>query len=72
MKELIEVFRMNELSIDTRVRILIKLGELINGQFGANVTEGIVFELVEILDPKNPILKNERYLKLAGREEGGG
>ncbi|TFD96676.1 hypothetical protein E2605_07605 [Dysgonomonas capnocytophagoides] len=63
MKSLIEVFRMEEVSKETRVKIIIKLGRAINDQYGANITEGIVFELVSILDPENPILKDERYSK---------
>lgn len=63
MKSIIEVFRMEEVSKETRVKIIIKLGHAINYEYGANITEGIVFELVSILDPENPILKDERYLK---------
>ena len=61
MKELIEVFKMNDLSVETRVRIIIKLGQLINNQFGSNLTEPIVFELVRILDPENEILNTPHY-----------
>lgn len=63
MKSIIDVFRMNEISPETRARMIIKLGNAINYQYGANITEGIIFELVSILDPNNDILTNERYLK---------
>lgn len=63
MKELIDVFRMNEIDPKTRARIIIKLGKAINYEYGSNLTEGIVFELVSILDPENEILKEERYSK---------
>lgn len=63
MKSIIDVFRMNEISPETRARIIIKLGNAINYQYGANVTECIVFELVSILDPENTILNDERYSK---------
>ena len=53
MNALIEVFRMTEISAQTRVKVLIKLGNLINYQYGANVTEPLVYELVKLLDPKN-------------------
>lgn len=62
MKAIIDVFRMEEVSKETRAKIIIKLGNAINYEYGANVTEGIVFELVSILDPNNDILTNERYL----------
>lgn len=62
MKAIIDVFRMEEVSRETRTKIIIKLGNAINYEYGANVTEGIVFELVQILDPNNDILTNERYL----------
>lgn len=61
MKELIEVFRMTEISAKTRAKIIIKLGRAINWENGSNLTEGIVFELVSILDPENEILKNDYY-----------
>lgn len=63
MKELIEVFRMNEIAAKTRARIIIKLGIAINDQQGRNITEPIVYELVQILDPENEILKKEHYLR---------
>lgn len=62
MKELIDVFRMNEIDPKTRARIIIKLGKAINYEYASNFTECIVFELVSILDPDNEILKDERYL----------
>jgi hypothetical protein len=65
MKELIEVFRMVEIDSKVRAKIIIRLGRLINDQFGSNITEPIVFELVSILDSENPILKDEHYLRLS-------
>ncbi|NDV93493.1 hypothetical protein D0T84_00985 [Dysgonomonas sp. 521] len=62
MKSIIDVFRMNEIESKTRAKIIIKLGNAINYQYAANITEGLVFELVSILDPDNDILKDERYL----------
>ena len=63
MKEIIDVFRMEEINKKTRAKIIIKLGRLINDQFVENITEPIVYELVKILDPENSILKDEHYLK---------
>ena len=62
MKEIIDVFRMNEISPKTRAIIIIKLGQAINDEHSSNITEAIVHELVSILDPENPILV-ERYFK---------
>lgn len=53
MKEMIDVFQMNEISPETRARIIIKIGRLVNDQFGSNITEGIVYELVSLLEPDN-------------------
>ena len=64
MKEIIEVFRMSEISAKVRARIIIKLGRGINDQMGMNVTEPIVYELVSLLEPTNPILKDKHYLDL--------
>lgn len=64
MKELIDTFRMTEVSAKTRAKLIIKLGELINAEHCSNITEPVVFELVSILDPENKILTEEHYLKL--------
>ena len=63
METLIQVFRMNELSIETRIKIIKKLGGAINDQFAMNITEPLVYELVLALDPKNEI-KNDEHFKL--------
>lgn len=49
MSELITVFRMTELSPETRIRIILKLSELINYKYGSNISEPIVAELVHLL-----------------------
>ena len=67
MKELIEVFRMTEISPDTRAKLIIKIGTAINHQYASNITEPIVFELVTMLDPQNEILKDKNFLRLAWR-----
>lgn len=70
MRELIDVFRMSELEPKVRAKLIIRLGELINNEYASNVTEAIVYELVEILDPTNDILNDEHYKKAAGRWDG--
>lgn len=66
MKDLIDVFKMDELPIDARVNVLIKLGQAINHQYAANITEPVVYELVKILDPNHSILTSEHYLRIIG------
>ncbi|MBS5907857.1 MAG: hypothetical protein KIC84_11590 [Dysgonomonas mossii] len=63
MKAIIDVFRMEEVSKETRAKIIIQLGRAINAEYAMNITEGLVFELVSILDPNNEILTDEHYLK---------
>ena len=63
MKAIIDVFRMEEVSKETRAKIIIKLGRAINDEYAMNITEGLVFELVSILDPDNEILTDEHYPK---------
>jgi len=60
MNDLMAVFNM-EISAEARIRILKKLGRLINHQYGSNVTEEIIVELVLQLDPNNDILNDEHY-----------
>ena len=62
MKALIEVFRMEEISPKVRAGIIIRLGQAINNQYGMNLTEALVYELVLILDPNNKILDNENFI----------
>jgi len=64
MESIIQIFRMTELSIETRIKIIIKLGVAINYQFGSNCTEPLVYELVLALDPDNEIKNDEQYLRI--------
>lgn len=61
MKDLIEIFKMADIDPKTRARLIIKLGTAINCQYGSNLTEPVVFELVSLLDPENEILNNPHY-----------
>lgn len=63
MQALIEVFRMVEVTPQTRVRIIIQLGNAINMEYGMNVTQPLVYELVKQLDPDNEKIKNEYYTR---------
>jgi hypothetical protein len=62
MNALIEVFRMEEVSKETRIRLLKKLGNLINCKYASNVTEPLVYELVLLLDPNDKIKDDTHYL----------
>lgn len=61
MESIIQIFRMDELSIETRIKIMKTLGTAINYQFGANATEPLVYELVLALDPEHEIANDEKY-----------
>ena len=61
MESIIQVFRMSELSIETRIKIIKQLGLAINYQFAANCTEALVYELVLALDPDNAIKDDKHY-----------
>ena len=41
---------MTELSKQTRIKIMMQLGDAINYQYAANVTEPLIYELVMALD----------------------
>jgi hypothetical protein len=66
MKDLIEIFKMNELSVQVRINLLIKLGRAINYEYGTNFTEPVVLELVRILDPNHPVCSDKHYLSYSG------
>lgn len=61
MKEIIDVFRMNEVDPKTRAKIILELGRMINHQHGANITELLVIELVKQIDPENEEIKGQHY-----------
>lgn len=62
MEDLTTVFRMEEISKETRANLIIKLGDLINYKYASNCTEPVVFELVKILCPEHPILADKQFL----------
>jgi len=62
MEDLIQVFRMSELSVKNRISIIKKLGDAINRRYAANITESLVYELVLTLDPDDEIKENKKYL----------
>lgn len=63
MSDLITVFKMIELSPETRIRVIEKLGELINYQYGSNVSEPIVAELIHLLkiESEDKKLEDQSY-----------
>ena len=71
MKAIIDVFRMSELSIETRIKIIKELGTCVNHEHGANVTERLVVELVLALDPENGIKEDDHYKRFLREPTGG-
>lgn len=67
MESIIQIFRMKELSIETRIKIIKRLGAAVNYQFAANATEPLVYELVLALDPCNDIKNDENYTRYLGK-----
>lgn len=63
MESLIQVFRMTEISAETRIKLIKKLGEAINFDLGGNYTQPLVYELVLALDKNNEIKDDQRYTK---------
>jgi hypothetical protein len=67
MKELMEIFRANEIDKKTRARIIIKMGKALNHQITMNWTQPIVYELVKQLDPDNKIFEDKHFVDIATR-----
>jgi len=64
MEDLIAVFNMDQLSVETRIRVLKKLCTAINYKYAANVCEPITIELILILDPsKETELRQDDFFK---------
>ena len=57
MRDLIEIFKMTEITVDTRIRLLKKMVNIVNMQYGSNVAEPIVEELVQALERQKRINK---------------
>jgi len=57
MQELIDVFRMTEISPEARAKIIRRLGVCINDKYSRNITELIVLELIKILTPDSEEIK---------------
>jgi len=55
MGDIMAVFRMDEVSIEIRIRLLRKLGCAINSSYGMNITDELVNELVGILDAQDKV-----------------
>ena len=58
MESIIQVFRMYEINPRTRIDIITKLGRAINDQYGMNITEDLVDELVKKLAKDCEVLEN--------------
>lgn len=54
---------MDEVSIKTRIRLIKKIGTAINYQYGANVTEELVIELILLLNKNYSFEDDEHLLK---------
>lgn len=61
ISSLIEVFRMTEISVEVRERLIRKLGFAINNEMAMNATEELVVELVLALNPDSKIKEEEHY-----------
>ena len=62
MDAIIQIFRMEEVPKALRIRIIKKLGRAINDQYGSNITEPLVYELVLALNPDDPIRTDPHYV----------
>ena len=61
MQAMLDVFKMEEISVKTRIKIIKELGTAINYRYSSNVTEPLVIELVLLLDKDNAIVNDEHY-----------
>lgn len=67
MQALIDVFKMDEIQKETRIKVIKQLGRAINQEYGSNITEEIVVELVLLLDPSNDIKNDDHYKIFIGK-----
>lgn len=50
---LIDIYKMTEVSVEARIRLLHVVGEIVNWELGTNATEPLVKELVDLLNSDN-------------------
>jgi hypothetical protein len=62
MESLIQVFRMDELPIDTRIKIIKRLGIAIEWQLSMDLSP-LIYELVIALDSDNEIKNDYKYTR---------
>ena len=67
MKGIIDVFNMDNISVEVRCNIIIQLGICVNAKYSYNLTEPLVYELVKQLDPNHKILEDNHYLKFINK-----
>lgn len=58
MKAIIDVFRMEEVSKETRCKIMIRLWRAIDEEYQMSITKDLVSELVTQLCPEHEYLKD--------------
>ena len=61
MSELIAIYNMSDVVPTTRVRMLFKMGKLINYRYASNITEPMIYELVLLLIPNFSDWPSEYY-----------
>jgi hypothetical protein len=59
VKEIMEIFRAPELTIDTKISVIEKLGRALDDQFGMNWTKEITDELIGILEDAKAQIKED-------------
>lgn len=52
MKELLEIFNVEELSLEARIKIINKMINVLNDQVGANIYDEVAHELCNALDDR--------------------
>jgi len=57
MKEIIDVWKMVDIPSKTRINILIQLWRIINMKYSANITEELLYFIIQDLDKNHPSLE---------------
>ena len=65
---LIEIYKMTEVSVETRIRLLHVVGEIVNWELGTNATEPLVKELVDLLNSDTNVCITELNARIAELE----
>ena len=61
---LLDIFKHDTMNKESKIRLILVVGEALNREYGMNWTEQLVFELISMLDKNHKSLKSPWFDKV--------